>query len=69
MVCDVKKTVLILLIGTVFLGACGESVALEKQTTESEICVYEQKFHKFDGRNMGPKVLIACTNDTSRGIK
>lgn len=69
MVCDVKKTVLILLVGTVFLGACGKGVELQKSTTESEICVYEQKFHRFDGAEYGPKVLIACTNDTSRGIK
>lgn len=64
-----KKTVLILLVGTVFLGACGTGVELQKTTTESETCVYEQKYHKFTGNYTGPKVLIACTNDTSRGIK
>lgn len=64
-----KKTVLILLVGTVFLGACGQGIDTYKETTEHETCVYEQKYHKFDNKYFGKRVLIACTDDTSRGIK
>lgn len=63
------KRTAILLIGVVFLGACGTAVDIQKITTEHETCVYEQKYHKFTGNYYGRRVLIACTPDTNVGIK
>lgn len=56
-----KKTIIVLVTGSFLLGACGQRVALEKQTTEHETCVYEQRYHKFWGNDIGEKTLVACT--------
>lgn len=63
------KTVALVVAGIFLLGACGSGVALDKQSTAHETCVYEQKYHKFSGISYGERVLIACTPNPDVGVK